>query len=261
MSEATKPSKESYFTRIGAEMDKYLSADRWTLKQKLALSCRMLAREGHASGLAGQITARAETPGVFWTIRLGVGFDEVTAGNLIRCDDDLNPLDGDGMPNPATRFHMWVYRARRDVHCIVHTHPPYCSALSMIGEPLAVAHMDTTPLHDEVAFLPHWPGVPVADEEGHLISEALGPKKRAILLAHHGQLVACDIVERAAVMAITMERAARLQLMARSVGAINPIDPKLAKEAHDYRHQEKHIKASFGYYARQVLRQAPECLE
>lgn len=261
MNEATKSSKEDYLTRIGAEMDKYLSADHWTLRQKLALTCRILAREDHASGLAGQITARTEDSGAFLTIRLGLGFDEISASSLIRCDDDLNPLDGDGMPNPATRFHIWVYRARPDANCIVHTHPPYCSALSMIGEALAIAHMDTTPLHEEVAFLPRWPGVPIANEEGQLISEALGPKKRAILLAHHGQLVACDTVERAAVLAVTMERAARLHLMARSVGEIKAIDPKLAKEAHDYRHQEKHVNASFSYYARQVLRESTECLE
>ncbi|MDX1512289.1 MAG: aldolase [Gammaproteobacteria bacterium] len=261
MNDGSKPAKSDYLARIRVEMDKHLSADHWTLKQKLALTCRMLARDGHASGLAGQITARTETPGVFWTIRLGFGFDEITAGNLIRCDDDLNPMDGDGMPNPATRFHLWVYKARADVNCIVHTHPPYCSALSMLGEPIVVSHMDTTPLHDEVAFLPEWPGVPVADEEGRLISEALGPRKRAILLAHHGQLVAADGVERAAVMALTMERAARIQLLARAAGEIRQIDPALAKEAHDYRHQPKHVAASFSYYARQVLREAPDCID
>ena len=261
MNDKYQTTKAEYLSRISAEMDKYLSADQWTLKQKLALTCRMLANDGHASGLAGQITARADEPGTFWTIRLGLGFDEITAGNLIRCDGDLNALDDDGMPNPATRFHLWIYRARPDVNCIVHTHPPYCSALSMLGEEMRIAHMDTTPLHGEVAFLPEWPGVPVADDEGRLISKALGPAKKAILLAHHGQLVACDGVERAAVLALTMERAARIQLMARAAGEIRRIDPALAKEAHDYRHQPKHIAASFGYYARQVLRAAPECVD
>jgi L-fuculose-phosphate aldolase len=251
MNETTKPSKENYLTRISEEMGKYLSADQWTLRQKLALTCRILAREGHASGLAGQITARTVDPGTFLTVRLGLGFDEISASSLIRYDDDLNPLDDDGMPNPATRFHIWVYRARPDANCIVHTHPPYCSALSMIGEALAIAHMDTTPLHEEVAFLPSWPGLPVADEEGRLISEALGPKKRAPLLAHHGQLVACD----------TVERAARLHLMARSVGDIKAIDPEHAIQAHDYRHQEKHLNASFSYYARKVLRESTEYLK
>lgn len=261
MNDSGKTGKKDYLSRIGAEMEAYLEAETWTLEQKLALTCRILAREGHASGLAGQITARTGEPGVFRTIRLGLGFDEITAGNLIRCDDDLKSLDGDGMPNPATRFHMWIYRARTDVNCIVHTHPPCCSALSMICEPLAVAHMDTMPLYGEVAFLPEWPGVPVADEEGRLIAEALGPEKRAVLLAHHGQLTACDTVERAAVLAVTMERAARLQLLARAAGVIRPVDPELAKQAHDYRHQAKHIAASFGYYARQVLRESSECLE
>jgi hypothetical protein len=45
------------------------------------------------------------------------------------------------------------------------------------------------------------------------------------------------------------------------VGEIRAIDPKLAKGTHHYRHQDKHVKASFGYYARQVLRESRECLE
>ena len=261
MNRSTKPGKEDYLSRIGAKMDKYLYAEGWSLRQKLALGCRILAPEGHASGLAGQITARTEGPGVLLTIRMGLGFDEISASNLIDCDDDLNPLDGDGMANPATRFHLRVYRARPDANCIVHTHSPCCSALSMTGEAPAIAQMDTAPLHDEVAFLPRWPGIPIADEEGQLISEALGPNKRAILLAHHGQPVACGTVERAAVMAVTMERTARLHPLASSVGEITAIDPKLAKEAHDYRHQEKHVKASFGYYARRVLKESQECLQ
>ncbi|MDO2305726.1 class II aldolase/adducin family protein, partial [Escherichia coli] len=36
-------------------------------------------------------------------------------------DEDLNVLHGHGMANPANRFHSWVYRARPDVNCIIHT--------------------------------------------------------------------------------------------------------------------------------------------
>jgi L-fuculose-phosphate aldolase len=259
MSETIRPSKEQYLARIRDEMDRHLPATDWNLRQKLALTCRMLARDGHGSGLAGQITARAKETNSYWTIRLGLGFDEISAGNLLRCDDDLRLIDGEGMPNPATRFHLWVYRARPDVNCIVHTHPPHVSALSMIGEELAVAHMDTIALHGDCAYLPRWPGVPVADEEGRIISEAL-KDKRAILLAHHGQLVACASVEEAAVLAITIERAAKLQLLAQAVGPIKPIEPALAQEAHDYRLNPRHIGATFNYHARQVLKNDPECL-
>src|SRR3546814_12819316 len=76
-----------------------------------------------------------------------------------------------------------------DVRSIVHTHPPYISALSMLGEELAISHMDTSMFYEDCAWLPHWPGVPIGDEEGELISTALGGK-RSSLLAPPGPPVA-----------------------------------------------------------------------
>ena len=40
-------------------MERKLDAPEWTLRQKLALTCRIPFDGGHDSGLAGQITARA----------------------------------------------------------------------------------------------------------------------------------------------------------------------------------------------------------
>ncbi len=123
-------------------------------RQKLALTCRILFEGGHDSGLAGQITCRAEEPGTYYTQQLGLGFDEISASNLLRVDEDLKVLQGQGMANPANRFHSWVYRARPDVNCIIHTHPLHAAALSMLEVPLAVSHMDLCPLYDDCAFLP-----------------------------------------------------------------------------------------------------------
>jgi L-fuculose-phosphate aldolase len=252
--------KADYHRWTTEKMDQHLLSPTWSTPQKVALTCRMLAAEGHGSALAGQITVRGDEAGTYYMLTFGLGFDEACASNIILVDDDLNVLDGDGMPNPSNRFHLWVYRQRPDVNCIVHTHPPYISALSAIGEPLAVAHMDHTMFYNDCAYLPEWPGVPIGDEEGEIISEALG-SKRAILLAHHGQLVAGNTVEEAAVLALFIERAARLQVLARAIGPIKPIKPELAQEAHDYRLKPKAIGATFHYFARSVLKIAPECLQ
>src|ERR1043166_2563704 len=179
-------------------------------------------------------------------LRFGLGFDEITANNLLLVDDDLNVLEGEGMVNPSNRFHLWIYRAKPVVNAIMHTHAPHVSALSMIVVPLAVSHMDTSLFHDDCAWLREWPGTPIGDEEGRIISEAIGDK-RAILLAHHGQVCACATIEEAAVMSIFIERAARLQLMAMSAGKIQAIDPALAREAHDYRLKEGALAATFSY--------------
>lgn len=252
------PSKKTHMERSLQDMQRWITDSTLSLREKVAVTCRVLYDAGHDSGLAGQITAR-EDDGTFWTQRLGLGFDEVTADNLVHVDEDLNVLDGEGMPNPANRFHAWIYRARPDVHCIVHTHPLHIAALSMLEVPLQVSQMDIAPLFDDCAFLADWPGVPVGDEEGEIISAALGDK-RAALLAHHGQVVAASSVEEACSLAVLIERAARLQLLAMSAGEIKELPPALAKEAHDWTLSPKRSQANFAYYARKALRHHPDAL-
>lgn len=246
--------KGEYHKLTSERMNKHFVIPDWNERQKLALACRILAADGHDSGLAGQLSARGPRPNTYYMLRFGLGLEEVTASNLLLVDDDLTVLEGDGMPNPSNRFHLWIYRAKPHVRAIVHTHPPHVSALSMIGVPLAVAHMDTTLFHEDCAWLPTWPGTPIGDDEGKIISEAIGDK-RAILLAHHGQLAACTTIDEATILGVFIERAAKLQLMAMAAGTIQPIQPELAQEAHDYRLKQRAIAATFYYYARRVLRQ------
>ncbi|MBN3724726.1 aldolase [Burkholderia sp. Ac-20379] len=259
MPETLNLSKSEIVARSQQLMNAELAEQSWTPRQKLALTCRILFDGGHDSGLAGQITCRAEDADTFYTQPLGQGFDEITHDSLLRVDQDLKTLDGRGIPNPANRFHTWVYRARPDVNCIIHTHPFHVSALSMLETPLVVSHMDMTPLYGDCAFLAKWPGIPVGNEEGEIISTALG-SKRAILLAHHGMLVTGKTVEEACLLALLMERAARLQLAAMQAGAIQPIAPELAAEAHDWTSTPKRHAVTFDYYARRALRNHPDCL-
>jgi L-fuculose-phosphate aldolase len=250
--------KSDFEARATKEMNEHLARpEQWTITQKLALTARILAAEGHGSALAGQITARGETPKTMWTAKFGLGLDEINASDFILVDDDLIVLEGTGMPNPSNRFHLWIYRARADVACVVHTHPPNVSALAMIGVPLIASHMDTAMFFEDCAWLPEWPGPPIGDEEGDLITTALGDK-RSILLAHHGQLCAGETVEQAAVLAFHFERAAKMQLQAMAAGEIKPLPPEAGRQAHDYRLKEAPLNATFHYYARKVLRRDGE---
>lgn len=259
MAKTLQLSKTELVARALSQMDSELADEQWSTRQKLALTCRILFEGGHDSGLAGQITARAEQPETFYTQPFGHGFDEITQQNLLIVNQDLKTLDGEGMPNPANRFHTWVYRARPDVNCIIHTHPRFASSLSMLEVPLVVSHMDLCPLYDDCAFLEKWPGVPVGNEEGEIISGALGDK-RAILLAHHGMLVTGKTVEEACVLALLFERAAHMQLTAMAAGEIKPINPELGREAHDWISTPKRHAVAFGYYARRILSKHGDCI-
>ncbi len=224
----------------------------------------VLAAEGHESGLAGQLTARGPKPGTFWTLPLGLGFFEATDSSWLLIDDDLNVIEGDGFvsgtgagavrcrePNPATRFHLWIYRARADVHAIIHTHPPACSALAAAAVPLIVGHMDATPLFDDMAFLPVWPGLPTADREGEIIASGLG-NKHAILLAHHGMLTAGRSVAEAVFLGVFMERMARLQLDAAAVGGVKPVAASEAVRARDFLRTDRIMQLTFDAWVRKI---------
>ena len=52
--------KNEYHRQTSERMDRDFTTPDWSMRQKLALACRMLAMDGHDSRLAGQLSARAE---------------------------------------------------------------------------------------------------------------------------------------------------------------------------------------------------------
>jgi L-fuculose-phosphate aldolase len=238
--------KQAFVDRVNREMAADFPTADLPPREALAQACRILAREGHESGLAGQVTARADGNS-WWTLQFGYGFDEATPERMVLVDDDLQPLSG-GRPNPGVRFHVWIYGKRPDVKAIIHTHAPYASALAATGQPLKTIHMDSAMLHG-AAHLAEWPGVPVADDEGRIISGALGAEK-SILLANHGLLACGASVEEATYLAVFFERAARMQLRAMAAGGFKEVRKDLAEEARAFLLQPSIVRATFAYWSR-----------
>ena len=233
--------------RVSREMDADLPSLKGSTAELLSACCRIIAAEKHESGLAGQVTARADRPRTFWTLQFGYGFEEATPKRIVLVDDDLKPLKG-GRPNPGVRFHVWIYNKRPDVQAIVHTHAPYASALSCTSSSLKTIHMDGAMLHG-TAHLAEWPGVPVADDEGRIISGALG-RAKTILLANHGLLAAGNSIEEATYLAVFFERAARMQLRAMAAGGFKEVKPELAEEAREFLLQPSIVRGTFAYWLR-----------
>ncbi|KAJ6437463.1 class II aldolase [Purpureocillium lavendulum] len=245
--------KEYFDKRATQEMEQHLKIPARTLQETLACACRVIAPKQEDAGLAGQISARSERgEGFYWTLRYGLGWDEATPEDFIEVDGDLNTITGSGMPNPATRFHLWVYAARPDVNSIVHVHSPWTQALVAARQPLVVAQMDMTPFYGDCAFLAKWPGVPIADQEGVIITGAL-QEKSCILLAHHGMLTTGKSVQEAAYLCVKLERAARIQVKATAAfGPLEEVDGELAAEAGTYLRQDRIVLATFEYWFRQT---------
>ena len=86
MSDVIIRDKAEYHARTSEQMERHLDPPPWSLRQKIAVTCRILANEGHESALAGQITARGDRPGTYWMLSFGLGFDEARASNIVLVD-------------------------------------------------------------------------------------------------------------------------------------------------------------------------------
>lgn len=251
--------KAEYIAAYAEKTRKGIPTPQWTQRQKIALVARILAANGHASGLAGQVTIRGEQPGTFWIHDYRYGLEEVRARDVLLVNHDMEVIDGEGMANPGARFHSWIYAHRPDVNAICHTHPVYGSALSMLEVPLLASHMDTVGLYEEVGFLKEWPGIPFGDDEGRIIAQALGDK-RCVFLSHHGPLAACTTIEEACVLLVAMERAARLQTIATAMGEIRPIERNHGLQGKRLKQTPGSYLTWFAHYARMAARADGDCL-
>ena len=241
-------------------VDESDAAKGYSIQQQIALCCRILARQDHTIALAGQISVKADAPGHYWTTSRDAGFDMTTASSILLIDEEMNVIEGNGKPNPAIGFHFWVYSRRHDLRAVVHTHPPHAAALGMRGEPLVAAHMDSAMFYEDCAFLEDWPGVPLSDEEGRIISGALGDAN-SILLAHHGILTGGADLAHAIYLAVMLEHASRLQILAGGADHIVPINADLARDARSFLIKQPIIDATVKYWMASILRSNRDALE
>ena len=218
------------------------------LLRDLVIANRILAHEGVVDAY-GHISVRHPERSDRFFLSGSRSPELVTLGDIIEYDLDCNPIDLRERTQYTERpIHGAIYRKRPDVKAIVHTHAPYASALAATGTPLKTIHMDSAMLHG-TAHLPEWPGVPVADDEGRIISGALGSAK-TILLANHGLLAAGASIEEATYLAVFFERAARMQIRAMAAGGFKEVKTELAEEARTFLLQPSIVRGTFAYWAR-----------
>ena len=260
MSEFIIRDKVEYHARTTDEMQRHLTLPPWSLRQKIALTCRILAAEGHEFALAGQITARGDRPGTYWMLSFGLGFDEARASNLVLVDDDLQLLEGDGMVNPSNRFHLWIYRRRPNVNAIVHTHPPYCSALLWSASrwlpPTWIPRCSTT----TAPISPNGPVHPSGTRKAGSSTRRWATSAPSCWLItaswsrpRRSKRRPCSQCSSSAQRACKSWRN-RLAPSRRST-------PRIAQEAHDYRLKPRAVAATFHYFARRALKHERDALE
>ena len=224
------------------------------LRAQVAWGCRILQRHGHGDVALGHISARHPGLDAMLMKGKGVGLDEVTAANVVLIDFEGRRLEGSHPIHAELPLHSEVYRARPDVGAVVHTHPPYATALSATGLPLrpvtphGTLFADGLPVFDETA------AVITNPREGARVAAALG-SHNAVILKNHGILAVGPTVPWAVYTAAMLERAAELQALAHGFGTPEPISDEMAKAMQGRQHGERQA-GEYWEYMKRALRRA-----
>jgi ribulose-5-phosphate 4-epimerase/fuculose-1-phosphate aldolase len=122
------------------------------------------------------------------------------------------------------RIHQPLHEVRPDARCVLHAHPPYATALSLLDEPnLIVASQMSVEFAGRIAYNDRYDLIGGAEGQGERIASALGDND-VLLLRGHGVVVVAETIESAYLDLYTLELACRSQVLAMSTGrAVRPM--------------------------------------
>lgn len=199
---------------------------RVELRRKVALSCRILAMQGLVKETTGHVSARI--PGTDRMLIRARGRDET--GLLFTSDAEILETDfnGSDVPDRAPLgkpqelpIHGESYKARPQVGCVVHAHPPatlLCGIAGITLRPIFAAY-DPAAMKIALEGVPVYPSSTTLTRP-ELAQEMLGcmRERDVCLLKGHGITVFGESVEEATVKAIKFETLARVNWEAAQSG-------------------------------------------
>lgn len=201
-----------------------------TLKTKLALACRILGTEGQDDLDLGHVSARA--PGclekIFMKAR-GLCLSEIREEDLVTLDLDYRKIEGKREMHGELPIHVEIYRARPDVHCIVHTHPLYATAFAATGQVLRPVNNEAVLFARPLPCFTATTDLIVKPEQGKALAETLGDAK-ACFMKNHGVVVVGRTIEQATAHAYLLEKTLKTLFVAKVFGEPQWTDEKEAAE-------------------------------
>jgi ribulose-5-phosphate 4-epimerase/fuculose-1-phosphate aldolase len=188
------------------------------MRVDLAAAFRLAVRLDLHEGVCNHFSAMLPEGKRFLLNRYGLHWSEVSASNLVALDAAGNVLDGEGeIEKTAFYIHSRIHVANPRAACVLHTHMPYATALTLLeGGRLEMVEQNALRFHDDIAYDDTYNGLVVDNAEGDRLARVLG-SKRVMFLANHGVIVVGPSVAEAFDALYYLERACRLQVLARSM--------------------------------------------
>ncbi len=181
----------------------------------------MLLNEGLVARTWGNVSIRADEDHMLITPS-GRKYDGLSPEDIVLVDINSSEYTGEIKPSSEHRLHSEIYRTRREINAVIHTH-------QMNASTCAAARREVPPVLDDMAQI-IGPSVRVAPyalpSTGKIVKGTLKALKgrMAALMANHGAVCIGRDMEEAFVVAQVLEKACKAFIEAEFLGGAKNIN-------------------------------------
>lgn len=154
----------------------------------------------------------------------GMDYEELEPTDIVVVDEQGKIIDGSRTPSIETPMHTMVYRKRKDVFGVAHTHSVFATAWASCDLEFPVIAAELAALVGEpVKTAPYQRMGSV--ELAETVTETL-QDKAAVLMSNHGLLAVGPNLQTAFANAVIVEEAAKITFYAQTMGHLKvlPLD-------------------------------------
>lgn len=192
-----------------SDLSRSLSNHELTLRNQLVDLGQSLSRENLVQGTWGNISIRLDQQYMLCTPS-GMDYLTLTPYDMVRVEMNTLKYEGKIKPTGEKALHAALYAGHPDVHCVIHTHPVYCSVF-------AAAHQKIVPPNPELAKclggdveLAEY-AFPTSKQLSVNVVKAI-KNNRACVMENHGMVVCGTTPEKTHTRCQAAEKSARLIL-------------------------------------------------
>lgn len=204
-----------------------------TLRVAVAELNRELPRNGLVAWTSGNVSGRDFETGYVVIKPSGVRYEELTADEMVVVDLEGNTIFGRNVPSTDCASHLYIYRARREIGGIVHTHSPFATAFAVAGK--GIPPIMTSMADEFGGGIPCGGYATIGGEAigAEVVKTLAATRSRAVLLRQHGVFTVGKNAVQAVKTAVMAEDAARIAYYAMQLGGTEPLSQKEIDIAYD----------------------------
>ena len=183
--------------------------------EKLKRAGATMLTSGLTWGNAGNLSVRLDEER-FLVTASGTRLGDLQDEDFVECRVDGTAAAPGRKPSKEVPMHRAVYRARADIHAVLHGAPFYSTLIACTHlEPASDLFVESMYYLERVARVPY--RHPGSEALGEAVAARAG-SANVILLEHHGVLVFDASVEEAVQAMQVLELACRMQVTAQAAG-------------------------------------------